>query len=347
MNVVSLYASAWQRLQQWRPKLPHALLLTGARGLGKRELAYAFAAGLLCEQPRPDGLACQACLACRWFSQGHHPDFRLLEPEAHKLDAEGEGSGSDKGADKAKRSGQQITIEQVRELDAYLSVGTHRQGLRIICITPAECLNRSAANALLKMLEEPPAGTLFLLLTSEPMRLLPTLRSRCQTLGLSPPAAELAVQVLERAGVQDAQTWLALAGGAPVLARELALEGGDEWLDALLESLALGPRLEVMATAAALEKRLKAVKGANPLPRLVDWGQKWLVDLGLVGAGGAVRFYLGRRATLTSLAKRTSLPKTVRFYRYLVKLRQDSEHPLNMRLFLEQFLFHYCALFVE
>ena len=342
MNVISLYQPAWQRLLEWRAKLPHALLLTGPRGLGKRELAEAFVASLLCEREQAGGLACGDCLACRWFLQGNHPDFRLLQPEARKFQEEGEG-----GEEKARRGGQQITIEQVRELDDYFSVGTHRQGLRIILVDPAESLNRSAANAILKVLEEPPPDTLFLLLSSEPMRLLPTLRSRCQTLALSPPETGLAGRVLEQEGVSDPAVWLALAGGAPALARELALRGGDEWLEELLQALSGGGRLEVMATAAALEKRLKAVKGPNPLPMLVDWSQKWLVDLGLALAGNPSRFYLGHRATIEALAGATSLDKTVRFYHHLVKLRKESEHPLNIRLFLEQFLFRYRALFVE
>lgn len=342
MNVISLYEPVWRRLQQWRSKLPHALLLSGPRGLGKRELADAFVASLLCEQGQAGGMACGSCLACRWFEQGNHPDFRLLQPEALKSQEEGEG-----GEEKVRRGGQQITIEQVRELDDYFSVGTHRQGLRIILVAPAESLNRSAANAILKVLEEPPPETLFLLLSSEPMRLLPTLRSRCQSLSLSPPEAGLASRVLEEEGIDDPHGWLALAGGAPALARELALRGGDEWLDDLLQVLSGGGRLEVIASAADLEKRLKAVKGANPLPRLVDWSQKWLVDLGLALAGRPSRFYLARRTTIEALAAATSLDKTVRFYQHLVKLRKESEHPLNMRLFLEQLLFRYRALFVE
>ncbi|WP_303784901.1 DNA polymerase III subunit delta' [Azovibrio restrictus] len=342
MNVISLYEPAWRRLQQWRGKLPHALLLAGPRGLGKRELADAFVASLLCEQGQAGGMACGSCLACRWFEQGNHPDFRLLQPEARKLQEEGEG-----GEEKARRGGQQITIEQVRELDDFFSVGTHRQGLRIILVDPAESLNRSAANAILKVLEEPPPDTLFLLLSSEPMRLLPTLRSRCQSLSLSPLEAGLASRVLEEEGIDDPRGWLALAGGAPALARELALRGGDEWLDDLLQVLSGGGRLEVIASAAVLEKRLKSVKGANPLPRLVDWSQKWLVDLGLALAGRPSRFYLARRTTIEALATATSLDKTVRFYQHLVKLRKESEHPLNMRLFLEQLLFRYRALFVE
>lgn len=342
MNVISLYGDAWGRLQDWRQRLPHALLLTGPRGLGKGELTQAFVASLLCEQVQSDGQACGACLACRWFDQGNHPDFRILQPESQKMLEEGEG-----GADKPKRGGQQITIDQVRELDDFFSVGTHRHGLRIIVVNPAETLNRNAANAILKVLEEPPPDTLFLLISSEPMRLLPTLRSRCQVLPITLPPAAVAQQALQEAGVENPDVWLALAGGAPGLARTLAGKNGMDWLSELIQALSSGGKLEVIATATALDKSLKAVKGENPLPQLVDWSQKWMVDLSLAAQGMPTRFYLRQRARIEALAAESSLEKLVRFYRQLVKLRRESEHPLNARLFLEQFFFSYRALFVE
>lgn len=340
MNVIELHQSSWKRLQDWKGKLPHALLLSGPRGLGKVDLATEFAAGLLCEQTLPDGQACHECLACRWFSQSNHPDFRVLLPEAQRLAEEG-------AEDKVKRGGQQITIDQVRELDDFFSVGTHRQGLRIILVYPAETLNRNAANAILKVLEEPPPGTLFLLVSNEPMRLLPTLRSRCQSLPIGTPPAALATRVLEAEGIRDPEVWLALAGGAPGLARQLAEKTGADWMESLTQALGTGSKIEVIATATALEKTLKAVKGENPLPQLVDWAQKWLVDLNLAAQHLPTRFYLRQRAKIEALAEQTSPEKLVRFYRQLVKLRRESEHPLNIRLFLEQFFFSYRALFVE
>jgi DNA polymerase-3 subunit delta' len=344
MKVTQLHASSWQRLREWRARLPHALLFSGPRGLEKVELAKAFAAGLFCEARRPDGEACGACLPCRWFGQGHHPDFRVLLPKALRPATEEE---NQEARDKTKRGGQDITIDQVRELDDFLAVGTHRQGLRIILVYPAENLNRAAANALLKTLEEPPASTLFLLVSSEPMSLLPTLRSRCQNLAIPLPSPALSTRFLDANDVSDAATWLALAGGAPGLARRLAQETGTAWRETLLQALESGQRLEVIATAATLEKTLKTIKGENPLPQLVNWSQKWLIDLNLAAQGLPIRFYLRQRDRITALALASQPLKLARYYRQLLQLRQESEHPLNVRLFLEQFFFSYRALFVE
>ncbi|MDR1890322.1 MAG: DNA polymerase III subunit delta' [Zoogloeaceae bacterium] len=355
MKTTELHAGSWRRLQDWRARLPHALLISGARGLGKQALARAFAASLLCEAPQVDGSACGKCPACHWFEQGNHPDFRMLTPEALRVATEEKKPGKaektaqtdeTEKAEKSNRSGQRIVIDQVRELDEFFAVGTHRQKSRIILVYPAESMNREAANAILKVLEEPPENTLFLLVSNEPMRLLPTLRSRCQNLAVPLPAVAEAEAFLAASGLSEAATWLALAGGAPELALQLAAKSAD-WVLPLTDALQRGDRLEVIAAAANLEKTLKAVKGENPLPQFVDWAQKWLVDLNLAAQNLPIRFYLAQRAKIEALAKKSQPMKLARFYRQLLQLRRESEHPLNLRLFLEQFLFRYRALFVE
>ena len=351
-KTAELHAASWKRLQDWRP-LPHALLISGVRGLGKQDFARAFAASQLCEKPEANGEACGKCPACHWFEQDNHPDFRMLTKEVLMKEMSKEKSVKagmtvppDKDEEKSNRKGQEIIIDRVRELDEFLAVGSHRQKSRIILIHPAESLNEAAANAILKVLEEPPANTLFLLVSNEPMRLLPTLRSRCQNLAVPLPDAQQAAAYLEASGLSEAATWLALAGGAPGLALQLAAKTAD-WVAPLTDALQRGDRLEVIATAANLEKALKAVKGENPLPQLVDWAQKWLVDLNLAVQHLPIRFYLAQRAKIEALAKKSQPVKLTRFYRQLLQLRRESEHPLNLRLFLEQFFFHYRALFVE
>lgn len=342
-NTINLHPEPWKRLQEWRKKLPHALLVKGPKGIGKTELATIFAQSLLCETPLPDGQSCHTCQACHWFSQGNHPDFRTLSPKALQA-AETDKEGA---TEKTKRSGQQITIDQVRELDEFFTVGTHRQGLRIILISPAENLNHNAANAVLKVLEEPPPSTLFLMVSSEPLRLLPTLRSRCQALSINFPPPSMAEQILAAADIPNPEIWLALAGGAPNRAMDLAKQLEGDWLNALTQALGAGDKLEVIASATALEKPLKAVKGENPLPLLVDCTQRWLVDMNLAAHGLKTRYYLQQHAKITALAQKTSPERLVRLYRQLVKLRKESEYPLNIRLFLEQLFFSYRALFTE
>lgn len=339
MNVIELHHGPWSALQARRRQLPHALLLVGQKGLGKFELARRFAAALLCESPQADGTHCGQCLACNWFAQGNHPDFRLLQPDA--LAEEGDGE------DVKKKASQQITIDQVRALDEFFNVGTHRGGLRIVLVYPTEAMNRATANALLKTLEEPSSGTLFLLVSSEPMRLLPTIRSRCQAVPVPVPAAELATRTLKEAGVADAERWLALAGGSPVLAQEMAAGGQGGWLDTLVKRLSAGARSDPLTAAAELDKALKDAKGKVLLKQVVEALQKWLVDLTLARNGLAVRYFLAQRTTICELADMIPPIRLIHSYRALNARRQDAEQPLNVRLFLEGMLLDYRALFVE
>ncbi len=339
MNILNLHDKMWKQLGARRSQLPHALLMTGQRGVGKRDLALAFAYSLLCENPLPSQEACGACLSCGWLAQGNHPDFRLIQPEA-MADGEEEAESSSK-----KKPSQQITIDQIRALDDFLHVGTHRQGLRIVLIHPAEAMNRATANSLLKSLEEPSASTLFILVSNEHDRLLPTIRSRCQQLPVPMPDRGLSEAWIKQAGIKDAAYWLALAGGSPLLAVELASGGEQQILEILLGELIKGRGLDPLAAAAALDRTVKAGKPPVPLKRVVEWAQKWLADLIRAGADQAPRYFLSYGAKIQGLAKTSSQAQLLAFSRKALQYRRQSEQPLNTRLFFEDFFLEYMTLF--
>lgn len=339
MNVIDLHSKVWSGLQARRRQLPHALLLVGQKGLGKYELARRFAASLLCESPTMDGLACGKCLACNWFEQGNHPDFRLLQPDALGDDVEVE--------DGKKKPSQQITIDQVRGLDEFFNIGTHRGGLRIILVNPTEAMNRSTANSLLKTLEEPAPDTLFLMVSSEPMRLLPTIRSRCQVVPVPVPSFKLAEKVLADEGIAQSERWLALAGGSPGLAMEMAASGQGAWLELLTARLGSGRKGDPLAIAAELEKAVKDSKGKVALKHVTEALQKWLVDLTLAKNGLSVRYFLPQQAIIAGLADMIPAARLIQSYRALITRRQEAEQPLNARLFLESLLLDYRALFAN
>jgi len=343
MNIIELHSAVWQQLRARRAQLPHALLIAGQRGIGKFELARAFAESLLCEDLAASGKACGKCLACGWLAQGNHPDLRLLQPSALVADAVAEaGEGAETGK---KKPSQQITIDQVRELDEFLHVGTHRHGVRVVLLNPAEAMNRPTANALLKSLEEPIAATLFLLVSSESYRLLPTIRSRCQMMPVRSPAHDVAGQWLRDAGVSDAESWLALAGGSPLLALALSSSGERVLLDSLLAQVSLGQGLDPLAAAASLDKLVKAEKRPAPLKRVVDWAQKWLFDLSLASEGLPPRYFLGQTPLLQGLAQTIDLRKLLALHRKAIQYKAQCEQPLNSRLFLEEFFLSYARLF--
>jgi DNA polymerase III subunit delta' len=218
----SLLQSIARRLE----RLPHALLLHGPQGIGKLALAERVAQLLLCEAAVATQRPCGACDGCRWLLAGNHPDFRRVEPEAlspQVQSGQAEEGEAPAGVKRAKPSNE-IKVDQVRSLADFLHLKSHRGRLRVALVHPAEDMNPNAANALLKGLEEPPAGAVFLLVAHRPAQLPPTIRSRCVNIPVRLPDREAAMTWLAGQGVKDALRWLAYAGGAPLRALEYAAE---------------------------------------------------------------------------------------------------------------------------
>jgi len=190
----------WQRHQTKR--LPHALLLVGADGLGKKQFALRFAHALLCANPNHDGKACQQCHNCHLFQAQSHPDFMLVTPE---LEAK------------------QIKINQVRDVVQFVNQSALQGGYRIIIIDPAASMNNNAANALLKSLEEPTEKTLFILINNQQLRLPVTIISRCQKIIFQTPLTADALTWLQKKNLSCAspELLLKLAEGAPLKALDL------------------------------------------------------------------------------------------------------------------------------
>ena len=317
------------QLAQLRGRLPHALLVHGPDGVGQFELAMAFARFALCERPSGDGQGCGQCGGCTWFDQGNHPDFRLLQPESM---AGEDAEGGEVPADTKKKS-DQIKIAQVRNLQRFLAVGTHRAGLRVIVVHPAEAMNTATQNALLKSLEEPPPETLFLLVTGSAHRLLATIRSRCQSVAVGRPTPDQAEEWLKRQKIERPGELLALAGGAPLHA--LRLSGNEPARRRLLAQLG-DPEFDL----AAASEHCLTVDPATA----VGWLQRWAYDLLSHRLTGLVRYHLAPELEIPALAARCDPAKTALFLRMLAKAASLAQHPLNPRLFFEDILIQYRAL---
>lgn len=336
MNIVSIHTQAWSQLTGGRERMAHAILLAGPAGNLKGDLAYAFAAGLLCESPDPIGSACGRCIACNWFAQGNHPDFRWLRPEAAEEPTE--------PAKEGKGGSKEITIDQVRALGDFLTVGTHRAGHRVILVAPAEAMNRNTANALLKSLEEPRPGTVFLLVSDHPERLLATVRSRCRVVPVGQPDTSSALKWLNDQGVAEAERWLALAGGAPELAKKISTGSHQSLLRLLEEQLGSGHRLNAITFAAEIDKLLKA-DGRVTAYDVIDWTQRWLYDLTARTAVLPARFFTFALTKLDCLAATTDLRRLLKFNDKAHEFKKLSQHTLNNKLFFEDFFTEYARLF--
>lgn len=337
----------WQRALDCGERLPHALLLLGPAGVGKREFAEQLAARLLCARPHADsGVACGQCEACRWRTAGNHPDLYHLVAET-EAGADADDGGASKEATPATPGSGQIRIEQVRALHGALGLTAHHGGRRVVIVDPAEAMNSYTANALLKLLEEPPPGCVLLLLSSAPRQLLPTIRSRCQQwLFTRPDAAAVAAWAAQ--APKGAAELLALAGGMPLAAERLAAAGGVQLLARFNSDLAALDAADAVALAGRWEKWLKskeALAAGFGLPLLIEWMQRWVSDLASVRLGGRARFFPAQQARVQALASTASVAAAHSCYQELARIRQASRHPLNARLVLEDMLLRYVRAF--
>jgi DNA polymerase-3 subunit delta' len=175
-------------------RLASSYLFAGEQGIGKRFAALNFAKALNCLDP-VDLDACDGCPSCVKIDSGTHPDFLLVEPD-----------------------GDQIKVEQVRRLGEALSLTAYEAKVKVAVMDDAEAMNPSAANAFLKTLEEPPAASLIILVSSSPDRLPDTVRSRCSRINFRPLSPGDCEKVMKKSVKKDLSVLVRLSMGRPGLA---------------------------------------------------------------------------------------------------------------------------------
>ncbi len=336
MSIDAIYPwqrNDWVRLQELRKRPPHGLLLKGDKGIGKLELAVRFSQSLLCQNPDESGFACDQCPSCHWFDQGSHPDYKLFQPEA--LSVEGE-EGDDVKPSGGKKPSKQISVDQVRSLSDFISMSAHQGGRRVVVIHPAETMNVNAANALLKNLEEPPQGLLFILVSHKPQQLLATILSRCLPFAASVPDIGSATTWLAEQGVKNPAEALALSGFAPLHAAQMDEQLGAEEREKLLRAVRRPDTLDVFALAEALQKTEQAL--------VVQWLQQWCYDLNSMKLAGRLRYHPGEEAAIRKLVDSVEPLNLARLQKHLQTAKREAQHTLNPKLFFESLLFTYRQL---
>jgi DNA polymerase-3 subunit delta' len=312
----------WHLLQQAvkQHRLPHALLLSGPPGLGKEQFVRSFAQSMICMDRDSEGVACGVCRQCQLLHSGNHPDFQWLKP------------------DEESKSGE-ITIEAIRSLTAKASLTTHAGGNKVIAIQPAHRMNRAAANSLLKTLEEPTPGSVIMLLSDQPGRLLATIRSRCQKVHFKPPHKTQAITWLsDKVTHADPALLLTLANGAPLKALQL---DNSELMSARIEMAKgflqlLGGRRDPVGLAQAW--------GAFDRVLLLEWMAGWVIDLIRLREGGDEGF-LFNWDLIQAFKKMADKLNAKTLHKYLLQVydaRSTVESNLNPQLTLENLLISWC-----
>ena len=307
-------------------KLPHALILKGKGGIGKHDFAMTFAKSYLCQSPLDNYLPCEICSSCHWFPESH-PDFKYIAP------VESEDDESYKRKTIRKKN---IVIDQIRELSEYLELSAHQEkGKRIVLIEPADALNQAASNALLKILEEPPENTLFILVTSQAQKLIATIRSRCQLLDFRGPLLEEARLFLSGKKITYDESLLSFTGGSPFNAIK-ELENQSE-RDVITQLLAQGHHIDVTKVNYGI------------LTRGLDWTvnmiQKWTFDLLLSFHTQQSYYFKKEEARIHSQAKQLNLDALLSFANELNELKKIASHPLNQELQLQNIFIKFKQIF--
>ncbi|SDK11286.1 DNA polymerase III, delta prime subunit [Methylophilus rhizosphaerae] len=306
----------------------HALLLHGKAGIGKLAFAQAMAASLLCLQPQANAMACGECGSCHWLSEGAHPDFREITPE--------DDDNAD-GSKKKTRKRQQILIDQIRALNDYLALTSHRvDGMRVVLIHPLEAMNVAASNALLKLLEEPPQRTQFLLVSHQRQALLPTILSRCMQVDMPVPTREQGLQWLQAQSVTQPEWIWHYSGGAPTSVQQEDLDW-YVWYQQWSPHLSRGSAMDIVAAGPVLLKQ--------GMEHAIQVLQKWLLDIWLARHAQPLRYHPSEANTLQMLAAKLDVTRLLAFQQQLNRFKMTAQHSLNQELQLEQLLLQYKKLF--
>lgn len=298
--------------QQQAGRVPQALLLTGPPNVGKSTLARYFAQRLNCTGESPP---CGVCSSCRKLISGNHPDVRIFDSDD-----------------------QPLRIDPIRELQRELSLTPNEGQYRVALLCNFERATNSAANALLKTLEEPASRVILILTATDPGALLPTIVSRCQILTLRPLPTSVIVEALQtrwRADPAQAELLAQLAAGrlgwaVRALNDQELLERRERHLQELLELLA-GSRVDRLAYAHKVSRDPALLKEV-----LTQWLTLWR-DLLLLqsGAAQAKIMNLDWQEKLQTLTRQTSVTQAAEMVARLRTALVNLERNVNPRLSLE------------
>jgi len=322
-DVLPWQVDLWRQLAG-RAQHAHAYLLHGPAGIGKRLLAEQLMALLLCQRP-VDARACGECKACQLLAAQTHPDHYVLEPEE---------------VDKA------IRVDQVRDLVGFVTQTAQLGGRKVILLEPAEAMNLNAANALLKSLEEPSGDTVLLLISHQPSRLLPTIKSRCVQQACPLPGRQQSLDWLAarlpELGPELREQLLTLAAGSPLAALKLH------------EQKVLELRAQVVDGVKKLLKQQQSAsqlaEGWNALPLILlfDWFCEWahLILRYQMAGDEAELGAADMQKVLQYLAQKSSQQKVIALQDWLLEHRQKvlGKANLNRVLLLEALLVQWATL---
>jgi DNA polymerase-3 subunit delta' len=314
-----------------RGETRHAYLFCGPPGVGRRTLALRLAQALNCPAPRAAGIPCGTCRDCKQIEEMRHPDMSVVFPTVTDPDDR-------KNLIPDIENGT-VRVEQIRDIQHALSLKPYQSPYRVALFLRFQEANDSAANALLKTLEEAPAHAILLLTADNPEGLLPTIVSRCEILRLRPlPFPVIEADLIARGENPERARLLShISGGRPGYARRLVsddalLEKREERLNDL-QTLLPAARVQKFAYAEKLAKDKYAMRQA-----LLVWLSYWRDVMLRTAQAETPLTNIDLNMEIESLAGKIDLPTARRVVRSLESALEQLERNVNPRLLLEVLL---------
>ncbi|MFH1984941.1 MAG: DNA polymerase III subunit delta' [Pseudomonadota bacterium] len=296
--------------------IPHAIIFSGISGSGKQETATVFAMALNCRnRPAAAAAPCEACRTCRNIRGDRHPDVLHLRPP-----------------------GKMIKVDQIRQLRDTIAMKPFEAETRLVIIHDAHTMNVSAANALLKSLEEPPPKTVFLLLTDQPGRFLPTVISRCQLLRFTPIAVEAIQARLTADGglaPADAALIARLAGGSMSAAEKMSEPAWRRHRQFILEIMG---GIDTLSPGVLLALAGRLSDAALPAAEALDIMETWIRDMLTVALAPDLLINVDLADKIQYSATRTTVETSLHRARAVQLARRRLGGNANVKLTMEHLL---------
>lgn len=296
----------------------HAYLFSGPPGLGRRTLALRFAQALNCQTPTSAGIPCGTCRDCKQIQSMHHADLSIVQADVE---------------------GGTLKVDQIREVRKILTYKPYQSKYRVALFLRFHEANDSAANALLKTLEEAPSYAVLILTADNPEQLLPTIISRCEVLRLRPLTIDEVKRDLENRGIENGRAKLIahISGGRPGYARrlvedDLLLEKRDERLNDLL-TLLPASRVEKFKYADLLAKDKDSMRQT-----ILFWLSYWRDVMLRTAQAASPLVNVDRNVEIEDIATRMDLSSARRVVSRMEEALEKMERNVNSRMLAEVLL---------
>ena len=291
-------------------------LFVSQEGEGSEYLIECLLRNILCEQTGTQQQACGHCKSCE-YPFVEHPKLRVIEKNPELKTAV-------------------VSIEQVRELSSFIELASSSEDdYKIIYIKEADLLSTSAANALLKNLEEPPSNTFFILNSKNLHKILPTIRSRSSIHILPSPTREQTVNYLEQEGHQDAIQFIDLSGNKPLFTIQLAND--HELVNSIVNLLMKGKYFDMMHVNDALL--------TSGFGFFIEIMQKWIFDLSSYTEFKELHYFTNITDKIEQITKTLSYKETLNFYKKLNEYARLSDTPINKSMALDAVMIDYKRIY--